>query len=423
MTKLLLDIFMLICLGLLGWGVTRPERAYQYPFIMGFIFIAFLVPQAFAMLQNPGGLPPGALERTFLYSSMCAAACWAGYQIQPRLKWVKALTFSLDSQRLQNAGIILSSIGYLFYYLLRNTIIQTTDVGTWTGIGTIYIFFFQVIYIAFAIFLIRLLQEPNVINFIGTIITSIPLIEVVMIGRRQPTMTVAIIIGLSFYIGKRFIPPRWFFISLIISTLFLIPVVGDLRGEFWNILFSGDWNKLLEVISNSFIDLLDGDILELRNAAFLMDAADRTNDFGLGSGYWNTFVFQYVPGQIVGFDFKNSLMFANQNFNLYDLYGYEAHAGTTLTGIGDTYLDFSYFGCLVFALIAYLFKHLWLAAIYRNSVPCQLLYIGSISPVMLAVTHGTGRFLQEFIFQLIFASLITIFCRKKTKPAEGFSLS
>jgi hypothetical protein len=423
MEKLYADIFIFLCILLLLWGVTRPERAYQYPFIMGFILVSFIVPQALAILQDPRGLPNGALERTFLYSCFCAAACWIGYQIQPRLNWVKALTFSIDDQRLQYAGVILGTMGHLFYFLIRNTVIQKTDVGTWTGVATIYYFLFQVIYIAFAIFLMQLLKSPNFLSFLGTVITSLPLIETVMGGRRQPTMTVAIIVGLSFYFVKRTIPPRWFFVSMVISTLFLIPVVGALRNGFWVILLSGDWNQLFAEIFNSFSSLMAGEILELRNASFLMDAADRMNEFGLGKGYWDVFVFQYVPAQILGAGFKNSLQFNEQNFDLESMYGYVIHTGTTLTGIGDTYLEFSYFGCFVFILLAYLFKHLWLASVYRHSVPCQLLYIGSISPVMLAITHGTGRFLQEFIFQLIFASLIAIFCRKKTQSTQNFSLS
>jgi hypothetical protein len=419
--NLYLDIFILICLGLLGWGVTRSERAYQFPFIMGFIFVSFLVPQTFAILQDQSSLPSGALDRVFLYSCMCAAACWIGYQIQPRIKWVKALTFSIDSNRLQNAGILLGLMGYLFYFLIRNTTIQTTDAGTWTGVATIYYFLFQVIYIAFAIFLMQLLRKSNFINFIGTIITSIPLIETVIAGRRQPTMTVAIIIGLSFYIVKRTIPPRWFFILFIIGTLFLIPVVGALRGDFWITLFSGNWETLIEAILKSFSNLMSGEILELRNATLFMDAADRTNEFGLGKGYWDVLVFQYIPGQILGAGFKNSLQFNEQNFDLETLYGYAIHTGTTLTGIGDSYLEFSYFGCLVFASISYLFKHLWIAGVYYKSIPCQLLYVGSISPAMVGLTHGTGRFLQEFIFQLIFATLIAFFCQKEQEKTPDSS--
>jgi hypothetical protein len=420
MAQTLLDIFTLICIGLLGWGISKPERAYQFPFIMGFIFVSFLLPQAFVLVENPGAANPEALVKVLLVSCLCAICCLLGYQIAPNRKLLQTLNIQIDHDRLFNAAIILALMGHLFSFLIGRTVITISDLGTWSGAGTIYIFFFQVIYIAFTIFLTKFIDNPNFKNFLFTVFSGFPIIQVVMVGRRQPTMTLAIIVGLAFFLARRYVPPRWVFISLIFSTIFLIPVVGLMRDKFWILLFSGDWEAVSFGIQQSFSKLVEGDTLELRNAALLIDAADRTGYFGFGKGYWNSLVFQYVPGQIVGAGFKASLQFEQSNLNLEALYNYSIPSGTTPTAIGEVYTEFSYFGCLVFALMAYLFKHLWIGGVYFRSIPCQLLYVGLISPAMVGLTHATARFLQELVFHIVVVSLVTFFCRyqPKSRPKE-----
>jgi hypothetical protein len=415
MTQVYLDILILVCLGLLVWGVVRSERAYQYPFIAGFMFCSFLLPQAYALVQNPGVAPQIAVTKVLVASCLCASACWWGYQIKPQRQVILALNIRLDDHRLFQAGLVCMLIGNFANFMLNRISIQTAENGNWTGIATIYFFFLQTAFIAFTIFLIKSLKKISYANLVCLIISGSPLIQMVLGGRRQPTMTLAIVIGLSVFLVHRMIPPRWFFVLFVVSTLFLIPLFGAVRGEIWTMLFSADWAALGTAIQGSFSGLLEGDILELRNAALLIDAADRTNTFGLGRGYWDALIFQFIPGQWLSFEFKQSLMFHADKFDLVDLYNYSTHTGTTTTGIGDSYVEFSYFGCLIFAIIAYIFKHLWIASVYYKSMPSQLLYIGLISPSMVAITHGVARFLQEFVFQLICISLIVLYSRQKTE--------
>jgi hypothetical protein len=417
MAEIYRDLLIIICLGLLGWGLIRVERIYQYPFFMGSIFISFLVPQTFALMNNPGPVSQEALERVLLVSCFCAAACWLGYGLKPNKKWLAKLYIVVDERKLFRAGIALVIIGYLFNFLLANTTIQKASNGNWTGPATIYFFLAQVVNIALAIFLLQYLRRPSAINLICTVIAVFPLLQRILVGRRQPTMTLAIIIGLSFWLVRRYIPPRWLVITAIVTMTFLIPLVGALRGHFWTFLFSGNWQEVLSSSFQSFASLQTGTkTLELRNAALLMDAAERTGIYGYGTGFWDSIVFQYVPGQIVGYEFKQSLQFKLLSFDLLgQFYGYTIPNGSTITGVGDSFLDFSYLGFLVFALIGYIFKNLWISSFYHESTVSRLLYMGLVSPAMLGVTHGIGRFLQEAIFQVFFISLVTYYSRARYK--------
>ena len=414
MVEVYRDLLIIICICLLGWGVIRVERIYQYPFFMGSIFISFLLPQVFALIKNPGLVDQEALERVLLMSCLCAAACWIGYERKPNKRWLAKLNVVIDERKLFRAGIFLMAQGYFFGFLLSGTVIHKVESGTWTGPATIYIFFSKVIYIAFGIFILQALKKPKPINLIFTVIAGIPLVQTILVGRRQATMTFLIIVGLSLWLVRRYIPPRFLVITAIIMMTLVIPVLGHLRSGFWDLLFSGNWQEILSVSQDSFATLQEGETLELRNAALLMDAVEKEDLYGYGMGFWDAMVFQYVPGQIVGYELKKSLQFKLITRDLLiNLYNYSIPSGTTTTGVGDTFIEFSYLGCLTFALIGYFFKNLWISSFYYKSTTSRLLYMGLVSPAMVGITHGIGRFLQEAIFQVIFVILVAYYSRDK----------
>ncbi|BDA72913.1 hypothetical protein CAL7716_070790 [Calothrix sp. PCC 7716] len=412
------DLFIVICLGLLGWGVIRIERIYQYPFFMGSMFTSFILPQAFALISKPEQVTLEALQRVLLVSCLCATACWIGYQIRPDPKWLTKLNTAIDERKLFRAGIVLMTSGLFFTLLLSRTTAATGENGNWSGLATIYLNFSQTTQIALGIFILKFIQRPNIINFICTVFSAWPLLGAVIIGRRQPTMTLLVTIGLSLFWVRRLVPPRILVVIGMLSIAVLIPVLGTLRGDFWNLVFSGKWQDVLAVSQHAFGNQQKGDLLELRNAALVMDAVERTGLFGYGTGWWDSIVLQWVPGQIVGFDFKKSLQFNlwDKYLNLLkDFYGYKNPAGATFTGIGDSFVELSYFGFLSFALIAYIFKHIWISATYYKSTCSRILYLGLVSPAMIALTHSVGFAIQQSSFQLIFIGLALYYSRVKHK--------
>ncbi|MEB3310428.1 MAG: hypothetical protein VKJ02_09355 [Snowella sp.] len=417
MPEIYRSLLILICMSLLVWGLIRIERIYQYPFFMGAIFVSFLIPQTASLIANPGLLNQDALARVLLMSCLCAIACWIGYQGKPNQKFINHFNINLNETKLFQIALILTFLGYFFNYLIDQSDIQRSDTnGNWTGEATIYYFFAQVIYIAFSVFLLRAIRYPSMLNIIlASTAGWIPL-QTVLGGRRQPTMTFVIIVGLSFWLVRRYLPPRWLIILTIFLMSLLLLAIGELRGLFWELLFSGKWNAILSTIQEQLAIQQTGEILELKNAAYYIDAVTALNLYGLGSGWWDSVVFQYVPGQLLGFGLKVSLQFnLITNETLYNLYGYSVHVGTTTTGVGDSFMEFGYLGCLSFALIGYLFKNLWISAYYNKSFCSSILYMGLVSPAMLALTHGIGRFLQEAIFQISIVFLIVLYSKQESK--------
>jgi hypothetical protein len=337
------------------------------------------------------------------------------------------LQVDYNERKLFQAAIFLTFIGYFCNFLIRtDTDTILINGGAMSGPSTIYIFFGQVIYIAFSIFLLEALKKPSIQNFIFTLLAGWIPLQTVLAGRRQPTMTFAVIVGLCFWLIRRYVPPRWLIILVIFLVAIFLPALSAMRGGLWDALFSGQWQTILSTTEKAINAQQKGSILELRNAAFLMAATTHLNLYGLGAGWWDALIQIFIPGQILGFGFKQSLQFSllsdygsyQTNSLLYNLYGYSWHSGTTPTGVGDSFVEFGYLGCLAFALIGYFFKNIWISACYYKSLFGSLLYMGLISSAMVGLTHGIGRFLQELIFQVGVISLVVFYSRnRQNKPS------
>jgi len=397
MTEFYLLLFTIISLALIGWGLVHRERGYQYPFFMGSMFVSFILPQAFVLYKNPSLISQEGLQRLFLMSSLCAVMCWAGYQFVPNQKWINNLNVRLNRTRLVQGGIVLLFIGMVSKYslgLVEHTINQ--DNYGLTGTATILWFFGRLLYVSLAIFLMEFIRD------------------IIFSGRRQPAMAFFLIIGMSFWFIKKSIPPRWFFAAAVAAIIFLIPLFGANRGIV-NDTITQNWEDVNTSTEKAIEIIGERNSLELKNAAILMDATSKSGKYGYGTGYWDATIFQFFPGQIFGFELKNALQLklglSEWNF----LNGYRRVPGSTNTGIGDAFAEFDYFGCLIFAIIGYFYKHLWIAANYYKSLFSRILYIGLGSTAMVTITHGTQRFIQELLFQLIFVGVVVLFAKTKTR--------
>ncbi|MEB3190934.1 MAG: hypothetical protein VKL42_11385, partial [Snowella sp.] len=156
MVNFYLYIFIAICLAIVGWSLIRLERIYQFPFFMASVFLSFILPQAIAIVENPGiGVTNAAVERMLIYASLCVAMCWIGYQLSPNYKFFNGLNLEIDEDKLFHAGIVLLIIGQVCVFMLSRITIQTSAAagGNWTGPATILAFFGGTLSIALPIFL------------------------------------------------------------------------------------------------------------------------------------------------------------------------------------------------------------------------------------------------------------------------------
>jgi hypothetical protein len=383
-------LFIGACGAVLLWGVLQPTRVYQYPFLIAAIFSAFLVPQAIALYDNPLDVSMEAIDQAFAMGALCVMAAWVGYQLNPTRNVRGADAPVYSNKRLRLCALAITVVSLLATFEM--TSIPEAEIKTGTGPFTILAFFSGLASMSFAYFLITAIQRPTYASIFLTLVSGYPIYSAALFaGRRGETSIFFMSIALAFFFVKRWVPARVVALAAVIIVAFLIPLFARVRGEFWVALASGELGSL--EWSQSLNYVLSGQVLELRNAAAEIDSISRTGAFGLGTGYWDAIVFRYVPGQLVGFDVKDALQF-HWNSNLYDDVGYRHYGGTTVTAVGDTYVQFGYLGCLFFLAQGYLFKNIWVRAARSNSIVAQIAYISLMTPAMMGVTHGSKWFLQ-----------------------------
>jgi hypothetical protein len=415
--------FALTCVVLLVAAIRRPRLIYEYPYFMAATFTAFILPQAYALYRDQwGGI---YLRMTLLMCFLCIACCWLGYQGRPHPALLSKLNIAIDLARFLQGGIALVLIGWYFTHKL-GTLSEDELSSKMTGISTVYLFFGGLVYPGFAICFYCALKRGWIIAWLAAFGAAVvPMQAALFYGRREPTVLFLMSVGLGMFFIKGKAAPRWAIIAAVLGGTLFIPSTAEYR----QLAREDPFAAFKEInFTEQFREALAPDaISELKNATALIAATEETGDYEFGSGYWNQIVFRFVPAQFLGRDFKDSLMIGGEQRDMsdfvYDVLGFQLPVGLTVTGMGDSFNEFGYFGCLFFAAVGYLFKTLWAAANRPHGIVAQILYIQITTSAMRAATHQTIDFLPAFIYGLIFIGAIAFYARERGVVASPLSPS
>jgi hypothetical protein len=396
----------------------KPARVYEYPYFMTATFAMFILPQAVSLIRFPGAAPAHAVQSLLMMTCLCLGACLVGYKLSISRHVIERVSGGVNEQRLFHVGLVFVACGYGFTYLLSHIEIQhSSETGGWTGTATIFSFFQQLCYPGFAICLMSALRRSNLTTIVSLLVAAVVPIQTVLGGRREPAALFLVTMGLTLYFSRRLQPPRWMVLGIITGAMLAIPATATYRG----LHARSDWDGIrqMDLVGNFKEFVNDESILELRNAAILIEATDRSGDYEYGAGYWNTLVARYVPAQILGTSFKQSLLIQGSRGGQeieFATMSYSKPVGTTVTGMGDSFQQFGYWGCFFFVALAVLFRSLWQAALQPNAIFAQLLYMQSCTSAMRAVTHQTVDFPPGFVYNLIFLGAAMLYARQAAAP-------
>jgi oligosaccharide repeat unit polymerase len=382
---------------------------------MSAVFAAFVLPQAISLIRAPGLASPSAVDAVMLMTLLCVIACILGYRARPN-KWiVDQCQIPVDERKMFHCGLAFITCAYFFTYMIISLPDAEKNAGMWTGRATIYGFFAGLMYPGFAICLARALKYGRLDAWLVTVTAGIPsILGSLLGGRRETTVLLAVTIALTLYYQRRYVLPRLVVVGAIIAAMIAIPATGNYRSAIRRSGLSGLQN--IDVVGNFNRFMSSASILELRNAAMMIEATANTGDYGLGRAYWDQLVFRFVPAQIVGLGVKEGLMFRSAEGRTRQEFaatGYKVPVGTTVTGMGDSFREFGYFGALFFAVLAVVFKSVWTASLPRDAVFAQLLYIQTTTSAMRAITHQTSDYLPGLVYNLIFLGLAAIYSRQR----------
>ncbi len=192
--------------------------------------------------------------------------------------------------------------------------------------------------------------------------------------------------------------------------MLIIPATADYRTKAKK---EGAWAALQSVdLQQSFINYFNegGTYLELGVAARVIDAYSFTGEFEYGAGYWDQLVFRYVPAQIVGQKTKSVMMLGG---SIPYRNGYTMPLGLTLTGIGDSYAQFGYLGCVFFFRLGGFFRTLWQTSLSTDNLLIRIFYLVCVIQALLSVTHATVNFIPGILFYFILLWLAAVYAKEK----------
>jgi hypothetical protein len=157
--------------------------------------------------------------------------------------------------------------------------------------------------------------------------------------------------------------------------------------------------EMSQAFFSAFGDIYFGQ--EFREATMVIEEVAYFGDYDFGKNYWDRFIFQFVPGQLIGFDIKNELMTGRPQ-SLDSKLGYvRLSDGITPTGMADAFGSFGYFGFIIFFLIGRYVSRWWLAA-QNGGIGSQIVLLLLLPKALLAITHVTPVFFLHFITLGIF---------------------
>lgn len=407
--------FLAVCCMGVFTVLSSKRGIYEFPGFMTFAFVVFLVPQAFSLVNFPGAASDSSVSSVFWMCALCLLACILGYKIRPHSKILRMATAPANESVLLIGAACFLAVALLMGNMISGMTEEETGGSAWSGKVTIYLFFTGVIFPAMAIFFRHALQKRSLVSWFLFAISMIPPLQaIILAGRRETTSQLFLTIGLVLLFEKRITPPRWVVPVAAGAAMLIIPATGSYRS----IANTKQWDQLenLDLVGNFRQFVNNESILELRNAAMTIQATRALGEYRWGTGYTDEVVWRFVPAQIVGKDLKDFLMIGRNSDEYEEAFakeGFQVSAGSTITGVGDSFREFGFFGASVFALIAMFFRTMWSATSRRSAVFAQLLYIGTVTSAMRAVTHQTVDFLPGLIYQVVFVGLLYLVARRK----------
>lgn len=405
MSWLLFSILGGLALVMLLHGLLVPGRFYHFPFFAAGIFLSFILPQLPGVLNNPF-LPAGAIDKTLFFAITCLGACWVGWAAGRRSRGMRDFAFS--ERRLLQAAGAMSLIGAYFFYQFSQLPDEERLRGLLTGTAVAYLFFAKLLTYGFAIALLCYVRNPSKLALAIILFGSLFYLErIVVAGRRGETADFFLMIALALWFQRGWAVPR----AAVVGGLAL-SLVGMLgAGEYRSATYyteKSQWSSVLDIdLSANWEQLIREGGPEMTNAVMVIDNIDRHKDFDFGIGHWNSMVFAYVPAQIVGQSFKDSLLI---ELPPYFERGYQPTIGSTWTGLADAFASFWYFGFVKFLLLGGVLGWIYTAATRGNTI-MQVVYMLSAVPSILSVTHFTNEIVIAWVHLAAFMGLALLYAR------------
>jgi len=403
--------FVIASLGLIIYGLRSKTGMLQYPFLMGTVFVCYLLYQALGMFLHRGYIPTGPFAESLLMLTLCCLGCMVGYRFRP-LHFVRPQV-RYKPQRLLYGGLFLIIIAWFGYYKLTSLTgglfsFFSTEGGysyTWSGLPVRYNFFVAMVYPGLTLCLVAYELRPSRKAFtICALGLILPLAYVVLMGRRTTAAWLVLTLLLHMYWSRRYLLPRAFIAVFLFFGLVALYVGPKYRSYSQ---LGADHSQILNIsIKESLSQALNPERIDaFKNGVYVVGAFSESGNYGYGSLFYDQLVINFVPRQIFGDELRSALMLKGgydfidkQTVKTVDYY---RPANEFISGYAELYSQFSYFGCLYFLLLGIIFKNLWIGATTYSSPTCRILYMNLITIAMATIAYSPSFAVAKALILLL----------------------
>lgn len=416
MRYLLILMLIIVLLFILAKGVKKNNGILELPFLSALVFFGYLLPQIFAV-SNSRFLPPGgALERSIVMSILCLLGTYWGFYCSSK-KSKLFYSWEFNYNKMLIGAYALTVFGIYFFRKVGELSAEVSleTGGQWSGPITIYVFLSGFLTVGLAISVMLYMYKPKISALIcASLGILIYLDRIILQGRRSAMVELFIIIFFSIWFKRRYLPSKSIILTILFGGIILANSIGDYRST----LLKEDrttWtgSGVSEVLKIDYIGNFKRAFTEgggdWRNAISTIYFTDKDLNFDYGLSLWNNIVHRYVPGQIVGNDLKQSLVFDLATSSAVKSI-YAGTVGTMVTGVAVSYSSFWYFGSFMFFIISFIFGR-WYRGALDGNLSLQLVVILLAYPAILAYPSSTNQFFINLIFISISLIPVLFFAR------------
>jgi hypothetical protein len=391
--------------------IQKPELIYLYPYIISFAFLVFIFPQVIIVYQNKI-FHSDSLNRLFLMTILCWGMSIVGwYSVKPQSTIFKNhFKGEFDSNKLTIVGMVFIALGIVFNILAYRILAVKDFGGQATGIVTIYIFLQQLLFLGTGLCLTLWLKNRKRLNlFLFVIGILYGLYIGVFLGRRTQTLYTLFVLGVPLFLHYKIKPSRIIVVGFLVMSFLIIPSTGQYRqilktskdtSQFFDRLVTE-----MDFAKNLHDFYTTSEIIELANAGRLINYSYNNGKYDFGTAYWNEIVFRFIPAQLVGKDLKEGLRIKFASLSAKKFVDPNYVTGATVTGIGDAFTQFDYFGSLFFFFVGAFMRRLWFTVNENKNPFLIVLYSILLVESIISVTHGTVWFLPGLLATLIFLTI------------------
>lgn len=382
------------------------RQLFSFSLIASLVFVGYLSPQVFNF-SLLGYHSEDAKDLFLIYALMCLLAVFFGENLAPASVSVNARQYVRSAMIFYL--IFLSFFGLFFYYKLRALPQEVLMESQWAGVAVLYNFFYRSTFVAFLIAFILWLELRQRIFLFFSIICVIPMIDSVVLGvRRQIAFDLFFyVVGSIWFVRRKRVSLALvcalFLFGFLVNSL-IAPIRGAIAIYRFNLAefeISEVYNDLMLVATTSEDRLLSDTYgTDVENAVSKIWEVWSSDGYSFGIVYYNQLIARFVPRQIVGSEFKESLQFSVPVEPLEDGSGF-FKVGSTFTGFSDSFASFGLLGFFVFGIASVFVRRMFILA-ESGELRYQVMFLFFFSSLPLAITHQTFNVISGIINFFVF---------------------